>query len=308
MAGAPEALADAERRVRLRAALLVGLVVLAVGLAVVRATLPPFMTEGESEGAERVILRVAVVFVLVVPVLVAWWMDRAFLSWAVPDSPTHLRRGIFGLVAFAVTALLVVQLAVHPNYAAGLGAPATVLISLSGWLWVVAGFTVLSRRVLWDRTRQLGLGRRTPWLALVLVTWLVAGIADSTGGYHDARTIAVPDDQRDAPALTRDLDAAFVSWTSQFGAAETARCRDPRAGSRRDHHQPRRAAGPRGGTRRWRQGGVLDRAGDGQGVRPRRVLPAEPVRGVRRVRRRGRAGDHASPYRRPPTPRRWSTG
>lgn len=231
MASAPDALLDAERRVRLRAALLIGLVVLAVGISVVRATLPPFMTKGESEGAERVVLRVAVVFVLLVPVAVAWWMDRAFLAWAAPDSPTHLRRGIFGVVAFAVTAVLVAQLAVHPNYAAGLGAPATVLISLSGWMWVVAGFTVLSRRVVWDRTRQLGLGRRTPWLALVLVTWLVSGIADSTGGYHDARTLAVPEDQRDSPRLTRDLDAAFVSWTSQFGAADTGRCRDPRAGS-----------------------------------------------------------------------------
>ena len=227
-APAPEALAAAERRVRLQAALLIGLVVLAVGIAVIRAMLPPYMTKGEAEGAERQVLGLAVLFTVLVPVAIAYWMDRALLAWGDPAAPARLRRGILGTVAFAVTALLVLQLAVHPEYAAGLGAPATVLVSLSGWLWVVAFFAVLSRQVAWDRTRQLGLGRHTPWLALAVVAWLVAGVADSTGGYHDTRTVAVPEEQRDAPGLTRNLDGAFVSWTSQFAAPESGRCRDPR--------------------------------------------------------------------------------
>ena len=228
---APEALAAAERGVRLRAALLIGLVVLAVGVAVVRATLPPYMTKGEAEGAERPVLALAVLFSLVAPVAVVWWMDRALRAWGGPDSPARQRRGIIGVVAVAVTALLVVRLAVHPEYAAGLGAPATVLVSLTGWLWVVAGFAFLGRHWVWDRTRQLGLGRRTPWLGLTVAAWLIAGVADTTGGYHDTRTIAVPDEQRDAPGLTRDLDGAFATWASQFAAPDTVGCRDPRAGA-----------------------------------------------------------------------------
>ena len=187
-------------------------------------------------------------------------------------------------MAFGVTAVLVVRLAVHPDYAAGLGAPATVLISLSGWMWVVAGFAVLSRRVVWDRTRQLGLGRRTPWLGLVLVAWLVSGVADSTGGYHDARTLAVPEDQRDSPGLTRDLDAAFVSWTSQFACRRQRQLPRPRYRRRAIHRPSRGATGPGRGARRWRQGGVLDRARDGPGLRrdgfcPQSLFAASGVSG-----------------------------
>ncbi len=283
-ASTPAAMHHAERRVRLRAALLIGLVVLGVGISVVRATLPPFMTKGESEGAEQVVLLVAVAFSVLLPVLVAWWLDHAYLAWGSPDSPTRLRRGILGVVGFGVTAVLVVRLAVHPDYAAGLGAPATVLISLSGWMWVVAGFAVLSRRVVWDRTRQLGLGRRTPWLGLVLVAWLVSGIADSTGGYHDARTLAVPEDQRDSPGLTRDLDAAFVSWASQFGAADSVICHDPDTGAGRSID--RRAvplvlvAAPGGGGKAayW-TALAMDQAFGSEGFCPQSLFAASGVSG-----------------------------
>ncbi len=279
-----EARAYAERRVRLQAALLIGLVVLAVGIAVVRATLPPYMTQGEADGAERRVLGLAVLFAATAPVVVAWWMDRALLSSAAPDSPTRLRRGIFGVAAFGVTALLVARLAVHPEYAVGLGAPATVLISLSGWLWVVGGFAVLGRQVVWDRTRQLGLGRRTPWLALVLVGWLVAGVADSTGGYHDARTIAVPDDQREAPGLTRSLDAAFVSWTGQFSTPDTGRCRDPRAGadgttSARSVPLVLVAAPGGGGKAAYWTALAMDRAFGSDGFCPQSLFAASGVSG-----------------------------
>ena len=50
------------------------------------------------------------------------WTGRS-CAWGDPAAPARLRRGILGTVAFAVTALLVLQLAVHPEYAAGLGAP-----------------------------------------------------------------------------------------------------------------------------------------------------------------------------------------
>ena len=281
---APEALAAAERRVRLRAALLIGLVVLAVGIAVVRAMLPSYMTKGEAEGAERPVLALAVLFCAVAPVAVAWWMDRALRAWGRPDAPAGLRRGIIGTVAVTVTALLVARLAVHPEYAGGLGAPATVLVSLSGWLWVVAGFAFLSRHLVWERTRQLGLGRRTPWLGLTLVAWLVAGVADTTGGYHDTRTIAVPEDQRDAPGLTRDLDGAFGSWASQFAAPDTVACRDPRAGadgitSHRTVPLVLVAAPGGGGKAAYWTALAMDRAFDRDGFCPQSLFAASGVSG-----------------------------
>ena len=212
------------RHARLQAALLMGVVVLGAGLAVVRATLPLIMKEGDAEQAELTALVLAAVTAGALSVLSAWGLYRLFAG--VPL--LHRPRFVAAAVVVGLDLVLAARLAVAPERADGYGALATVVFALSAWMAVVAGFALMSRFVLWERTRELGLGPRTPWLALTMAVWLVAGVMDSSGGYHDTRTVALPDG---ISARSRTLDDAFRVWSAQFGTDRTEACDDLTAAS-----------------------------------------------------------------------------
>ena len=227
------AVRNEDDRATVTAGVLVGLVILAGALALVRATLPLFMNEGISEEAEQQVLGWSLAVAILAPMPVSRLAVSLFRLEARSDFAWWVRVVVCA-AAVLVTASFTVKLAWHPADAGKYGAPATVLISLSAWLIVVGFFAWLSRRVVWHSTLALGLGRRrgrTPWMAIAVIIWLVAGAVDSTGGYHDTRTVDLSETEAGSPASMRTLDEAFETWADQFQDASTLSCRAPDGGA-----------------------------------------------------------------------------
>jgi len=101
-------------------------------------------------------------------------------------------------------------LLVVPSHGAYWTTTGVVAIGFAFLALVIGLLKWISRRYPpWDATDSLGFGRRTPWLALLGVTWVVASILNTDGVYHDARVST--DLGPSAPRYT-DLKSAFDTW------------------------------------------------------------------------------------------------
>ena len=290
---------------RLRAALLPGVLVLGVGLALVRATLPAFMAPDVSQEAEFRALLIGLGLAAVLSVLVAWGLDVLYRG-------VRLRRWLrcaLGVVLGLVNLVIAVVLATRPERAGRLGAVAVVVVALSAWLCIVAGFALLSRHVLWQRTVDLRLGHRTPWLTISMVVW--GWPASSTR--PAATTTPGPSWCRMPRQPTRPGSAR---WTGRSGrglpssASRRPRCATtsswtPRAGAATEPNDSRKVplvlvASPGGGGKAayWTALG-LDRTFSSGGFCPQSLFVASA----------SLAGRSASrpPWRSRPRPTRWRT-
>jgi len=96
-------------------------------------------------------------------------------------------RAVVGLIA-ATTLAFAGVLAIHPEQAVVWGTTGVIAIGYAVAILAIGGLTWISRaRAGWEATYAIGVGWRTPWLTLVLLTWGVASVLNTEGIYHDAR-------------------------------------------------------------------------------------------------------------------------
>lgn len=115
---------------------------------------------------------------------------------------------------YAAFAIAAGWLAVDPSSAGALGATGTTTVALGGLVVAFAGLGSLTRHWRWASLSVLG-GRRTSWAAIVMAVWLMASQLDLDGGYHDARTLDVPEAAKQATQRHRTLDTALTEWFTQ---------------------------------------------------------------------------------------------
>jgi hypothetical protein len=128
------------------------------------------------------------------------------------------RRRAFGAATVSATLGFAAWLTVDPDHAGLVGTTGVIAIGFgafalgAGWLAWVA-----QERIAWEATQTLGIGIRTPWLAIVAAVWLVSSLLNTDGVYHDARVVSTPNPL--APRYA-NLDSAFVAWrNAQSGPA-----------------------------------------------------------------------------------------
>jgi hypothetical protein len=139
-------------------------------------------------------------------------------------------RGMQRLLLLLVTVLSMAAagwLALDTGAAVEIGAPATVLVCLSAYAVVVGMFTLLRGRWVWRAGVASALGRRIPWVGLLLVSWLVAGQLDLSGGYHDARTI-----EKQGATARHDITTSFALWADGWDSMPAAQRGDCAKGGR----------------------------------------------------------------------------
>ncbi len=196
---------------------LVGIIVMAAGLGMVRASYPPALLLPEQKG---------------------WWLGLAagalgataggwlaqrlvvFVCHELRDGvPSSLRRAL-SIVFWVLLPLLIVAvilaLANQPSQAWRMGSTGVVATGFAGYALLIGVLKWISRRWAgWEAVAQLGFGRRTSWISLFLITIIVASVLDTKGGYHDARVA-----ERFGPSahLYSNLEDAFTQWkTAQAG-------------------------------------------------------------------------------------------
>lgn len=184
---------------------LAGVVIVAGGLGLIRAAFPPFILGAENEGG-------AVRW----STATTWGVLVALLGGLLAQEAVSRRKWSAenGLKVAAIAGGLVVPpaawLSIVPSHGFFWGTLGVLAIGFAFLALVVGLFKWLSRRhPPWEATLALGFGRRTPWLALLVVTWCLASILNTEGVYHDARvgTDHGPSDPRYA-----NLHGAFEAW------------------------------------------------------------------------------------------------
>jgi hypothetical protein len=120
------------------------------------------------------------------------------------------RKRAFGITVSVITLAFAAWLTVFPDHAGRIGTNGVMAIGFGSFALVAGWFAYVAReRIVWDAT--LIIGPRTPWLAIVVMVWLIASLLNSEGVYHDARVDST------SGSLTRrhaSLDAAFATWLS----------------------------------------------------------------------------------------------
>ncbi len=192
---------------------LAGAVIVAIGLGAVRAA-APFVLLGQGSALRWWGWGLGGVVVAAVGGgLTAWLVTAAGRALARrrggPADP--VRPAI--AVVFAITTVLAAVVAIWPEQARHFGATGALALAFGFFAVVVAGLQVLSRRgVSWEVTRWLGLGPRTPWAAMLIGVWLLSTVLDTSGGYHDIRTLPVPEGEDEHHY--EDLAGAVDAWTA----------------------------------------------------------------------------------------------
>ena len=202
---------------------LAGVVVVAGGLGLVRAAFPAFVLGIENTGhAWWVLVAIGIATALVGGWAVQWVTVRSVRRLSRHDA-TRGRRHRIGpaLIATVPIGIAGVWMAVDPSKAAHIGTPRTLAVGFGVSALLIGLFNWLSRRYPpWAATHALGLGKRTPWLTLLAITWVVASALNTEGVYHDARVEAVL-----GPPKVRyaSLDTAFGSWLAIQDSAPCVR-------------------------------------------------------------------------------------
>lgn len=191
-------------------AALAGFVVLVGALGLVRATVRPTLLE------QRYFLAfgLGITGAVLGPLLAVAFASR--------------RRRVPRVVQKIVVALCLAAyalLAVVPHAGRYVGTNGVVALSFSVFALVLGELIFKSRsRHPWWASRQLGLGQRTPWIALLIASWLLAGVIDTAGGYHDVRDVAALADANTLPGASdsehTDLRSAVTKWQQHVASAD----------------------------------------------------------------------------------------
>jgi hypothetical protein len=199
-----------------------GTVLLAGGLGLVRASFPAIVL-GVRPATGSVPLGVAIVVGTLTALFGGFVAQRivetADLRAAVAARAVSADWYRLGpVVSAAVTTVFVAGwLAIEPDRARDWGTTGVIAIGFGAIALVIGLLKWIARRFPpWEVTYSLGLGRRTPWLGLLVVTWVVASVINTAGVYHDAR---VARELGPATARYPSLDSAFTVWlAAQEGA------------------------------------------------------------------------------------------
>lgn len=210
---------DLQVRAWLLTALLVAGIVLGAALGVIRAAAPLVLVDDRDGTLLRAAVAIGIGGPAVMAALVVWLLS-APPPWWNNVWVARIRWALVGL-AVLVVGIRAAQLTRQPEDAATLGTPATLTVILAALSLFIGLVGLLSRKVRWKDLENLRVGDRTPWMALLVVAWLVAGWMNTQGGYHDVRTLAVTEDQQrdDANVETRSLEEAMDAWASQWSSS-----------------------------------------------------------------------------------------
>ena len=235
---------ERERQRALWAGGISGAIFVAAGLGLVRAAFPPFVL-GLQAG--RVDWSVALI-VGIVLALFGGFVAQLLAMWALPRlarqeaDTTPWRYAIRATVGLLVMMTLVSagRLALSPEHAGWWGTTGVITIAYAVAALAIGGLTWVSRaRAGWEATYAIGLGWRTPWLTLVLLTWVVASVLNTEGVYHDARV--APEFGRDSSSRHQSPSRAFEAWIASQ--------RDDCVGGSRNERPLVLVAAPGGGIR-----------------------------------------------------------
>jgi hypothetical protein len=206
LAESPFAWTSGEKSDRLWVGALSGLVIVAGGLALVRATFP-LLVLNESGARTEVRWSAALVLGIVAALsggnyVQRWIVKRSRMRSCLGLAPIWLPAGFAAVIAGTLAGV--------PARGESWGTTGVVAIGFSVSALVLGALRLAGRVCpLWAATFSLGFGRRTPWLTLLAITWSVASLLNTEGVYHDARVFLDP-----APAQSRheSLRAAFGDW------------------------------------------------------------------------------------------------
>jgi hypothetical protein len=191
---------------------LAGAVVVVGGLGLIRAAFPPLVVGLEDY---RYVWWIAGCIGVLVALGGGFATQQATgsLRRALKKKPVH-RRVNWITVAWVTVAVIVGTvaglLARFPLSAGFVGTPGVIAISFA-LLALLIGFVkrISRRHPPWEAAHSLRLGNHTPWLALLVLTWLVASALNSEGVYHDAR---IENELGPSNHRYTDLRDAFNDW------------------------------------------------------------------------------------------------
>jgi len=200
-----------------------GTVLLAGGLGLIRAAFPAIVLQVKPQpgAVPLVIAALGGALTVLLGGFVAQWtvetVERRAAAAAGAAAADWYRLG--PMVSAGVTTLFVAGwLAIDPDRARYWGTTGVIAIGF-GTLALLIGLLkwVARRYPPWEVTYSLGLGRRTPWLGLLVITWVVASLINTAGIYHDVRVA-----RELGPATPRypTLDSALTAWL----AAQAGKC------------------------------------------------------------------------------------
>jgi hypothetical protein len=190
-----------------------GTILVAGGLGLVRAAFPAIVLQLDTQlgAVPWWIAVIGGVLTALVGGFVAQWIVELVERKAAASATGRAWYRLGPIVgAAAVTLVVAAWLAIKPDHAKYWGTTGVTAIGFGVLALVIGLLKWAARRYPpWEVTYSLGLGRRTPWLALLAVTWAVASVINTAGIYHDARV-----DSHLGPGTPRysDLDSAFGAW------------------------------------------------------------------------------------------------
>jgi hypothetical protein len=180
-------------------------VVVIAGLGLVRAAFSPFVlgaADGRFPWSRATVLGCAGALGGGV---IQWGLSRRFLRTR--------RRSVAMVMLVLIAAIVVgptVWLMVSPLAGHHWGSTGVVGVGFAFWALVVGVLTWASRtRAHWEAPHTLMSQVRTPWLTLLVATWVLASVLNTRGGYHDAR---VDDAFGPTQPTYKNLQEAFETW------------------------------------------------------------------------------------------------
>jgi hypothetical protein len=192
-------------------AAMTAVVVISGGVGLVRASLPPLLTDTSGPTgwmALALFLGLATASFGGAGVSIALrWREQV-----ADASPAAVKSAQAALAA--VVGLAVLVLAVWPEQSRHVGTTGAIALGVAAYALLFGLVSWLSHWMRpWSAIVMLRLGRRTPWLAIVLLTWLVANLLNRTGGYHDARVAA---DLGPIAPQHQSLSGALDEWLGAY--------------------------------------------------------------------------------------------
>lgn len=187
-------------------AALPAIAVVGSGLGLLRASFRPLVL-GIAPKAPWVAGTAVAVVVVVVMGLLTDMICRRMLGHEVV-------RRVLAVVVVVLLVPIAAALAFVPEWAVYLTSTGTLAVCLGVIALLVGGLHWLSQRSEpWPVTQRLRLGGiRTPIVGMLTVTWLLAGVVNTAGGYHDIRVFPGVHD-----ATYATPTAAFDAWLASVG-------------------------------------------------------------------------------------------
>jgi hypothetical protein len=164
-----------------------GAAVVGSGIGLLRGSFRPLILTGSFEWWIGV---GGAVVVTVVGGLFTQWLVVCRASDVAVNGP---RRSIIVFAGYTCASLVIAAalvLAIFPTQARHVGTNGTIALCLGLAALIIGEIHRLARsRLPWGVTERLSLGARTPWLGIIVSTWLLACMLNIVGGYDDARLL-----------------------------------------------------------------------------------------------------------------------